>query len=186
MSYVGDWHIGSVFLNNNDSLKGLVAYSFPADIIQVKSAQKEYTLTSMQITRFELNDDSIKRVFRVYNYHNKDGFEVPVLFEELVLNDKFKVLVREEVAYENRGSFMGQGFAPEKEMYYSFFFMEGNDIFRFEDSKKEVLEIMSPRQKEVEQYAKSNKLKFFFPPDLQQIFKFYYNLISHVEDSSDE
>lgn len=186
LNVLGDWYMGTVFLNNGDSLKGLVAYSFQADIIQVKSAQRQYTFSSMQITGFVLMEDSTAKRYRVYNYHNKDGFEVPVLFEELVVNNVFKVLVREEVAYQNRSTITSQGFVPDIEIYYSYFFMKGNSIVHFEDTKRDALTLFAPYESEIEQYAKHNKLRFYNKPDLKFIFEYYYSLITHVEDSSNK
>lgn len=183
---LGEWYMGTVFLNNGDSLKGLVAYSFQADLIQVKSAQRQFTFSSMQITGFVLTIDSTVKRYRVYNYHNKDGFEVPVLFEELVVNDVFKVLVREEVAYQNRSTITSQGFVPDIEIYYSYFLMKGTSIIHFEDTKRDVLALFTSHNKEVEQYAKQNKLRFYNRYDLKFIFEYYYSLITHVEDSSNE
>ena len=180
------WHIGTLYLSEGDSLKGLLKYNIQEEYVMMKSGKKEFSFNPMQFDAFWIIDinDSTRRDFKVFRFKNREGLERPEVFEVLVTNSKFSILVRERIEFQNQSSFMNQGFAPTRSIKYDYFFMEGNIIRPFVDTKKKVIQLTKNKEEEILAYAKQNKLRFYYKSDLKTIFEYYYTLIEDVEENS--
>lgn len=174
------WHIGTLYLTTGDSLKGLLKYGSEKEMVQMKAGGKEFAFNYAQIDSFWIIDitDSTRRDFNIYSYTNLEGFDVPLPFEDLVSNPKFQILVREIVRYENAATFVNQGFMPTRDVEYQYYYMQGGQLLFFNNSKRDVMEIVGDKGNEIMEYMKGNKLHFSKKKDLKLIFEYYYKLLS--------
>ncbi len=173
------WHIGTLYLTDGDSLKGLLKYGSDVDLVQIKAGNKEFAFNYNQIDSFWIIDitDSSRRDFDIYAYKNIEGFERPLPFEMLVSNPKFKILTREVVELVSSGSMMYQGFATTRTITTQYYYLQGNQLLYFNASKRDVLEITNAKEHQILNYVKNNKLRYYRKSDIKLIFEFYYKLL---------
>ena len=174
------WHIGTLYLTDGDSLKGLLKYGSDVDLVQIKAGNKEFAFNYNQIDSFWIIDitDSSRRDFDIYTYKNIEGLERPLPFEMLVSNPKFKILTREVVEFVSSGSMMNQGFATTRTINTQYFYLQGDQLLYFNATKRDILEITSARGSQVLNYVRDNKLRFYRKSDIKLIFEFYYKLLA--------
>lgn len=173
------WHIGTLYLTDGDSLKGLLKYGSDVDLVRIKAGNKEFAFNYNQIDSFWIIDitDSTRRNFDLYAYRNMEGIERPLPFESLVSTPKFEILTREIVEYVSSGSMMYQGFATTRRVSTQYYYLQGEQLLYFNPTKRDILEITSARGSEVLNYVKDNKLRFNRKNDIKLIFEFYYKLL---------
>ncbi|TGE28782.1 hypothetical protein [Hymenobacter metallicola] len=143
--------------------------------------------------RRERVDTSQVRVFRTYRWnHDKDysDFKSPAFFEQL--SGGPSVLLRREVLVErtiNNGPMYGPGYGygyggygvPSMSRYRTmkdvfYLGLPNGNVLPLRNPKKDLLAIFRQQAKQIEQYAKGNKLDFMDPRELASIVNYANSL----------
>lgn len=110
-----EWKKGSIVLDNNSTLKGLIQFNDKLGMIKFKrtpgSAEESFVETSIAAMQFYEEDAEMWRNFAVFNIREEEtGRQGALLFEVLMEFDKFALLTRIEpvhVAVRNRQDSFG-------------------------------------------------------------------------------
>lgn len=173
------WHDGKVVLENGDTLKGNVKYDMQTDLVQVKVNDKLETYTARKLMFLEIFDQTVKKYRRMYSlpYKTSGEYRAPVIFE-LLEEGKITLLCREAVEYRTYSpSFYSYGSYTKLTIVYKYFLLkEDGSIVPFQGNKNEWLGLMVGREKEVQKYAKANRLSFDDKYDLSRIIAYYNSM----------
>ncbi|MEN8249483.1 MAG: hypothetical protein ABFS32_11170 [Bacteroidota bacterium] len=173
------WHEGKMILANEEILKGKIKYDLQKDIVQVDTGEKIYTYSAKSIFYFEIFDSTVdsQREFYVLPYGLVSNYKTPVIFEVLV-EGNITLLSREHITTKNVQSPYYYGSYQKEVLVYEYYFLdtEGN-ITRYHMKRKDLMSILSKRQKQVSEYMRANRLDHDKRNDLVRIIAFYNALI---------
>lgn len=173
------WHEGKVVLSSADTIHGFIKYDLHQDIVQFTDIRKRVELyTAQKVLFFEIFDQTVKRYRRFYTlpYNTSTGYRAPVFFE-LLEEGPLTLLAREYLEYERYSSpyFVGSYTRPVLEHKF-YFLTEDGDIQEFSGKWNDLLALMGKRSKEVETYARDNRLKIDEKLDFARIIDYYNSL----------
>ncbi len=180
-SPVEAWNQGTLVLNNNEILKGKLFYNIEHDLVQImiNNQIKTFSPYNVQYFQFFDKDRGIKRLYAALKDNTKKGKKRErkgfAFFEVLVGTEL--VLLRKEEYY----------FIPEYEILYNaidlvpsmasrHYIFINNNLFHFQDFKKDVFPLMADQKTLVKEYIYNNKLNVEDFVDQILIIDFYNSL----------
>lgn len=173
------WHEGRIVLDTGDTLKGTVKYDLQTDLLQYQLENKHQSFSARNALFFEIFDGTIKQYRQFYSlpYSVSSGYKTPVFFE-LLTEGKITLLSREALEYRTySNSFYYYGTNTRLVLVYKYFLLQENgNITEFIGKKNDWLDLMGSQAKEVEKYAKTNKLAFDDKFELVKIMSYYNSL----------
>ena len=177
------WHPGKLILLSNDTLKGELKYNMVTDMVQVNTGDRVYTFSSQKILYFEIFDVTVEyyRRFITLPYNIRPNYKVPRIFE-LVLEGEMSLLSREEIVEQTR-SVNSYYYTPyttftREQLQYNFYFADKKGrIVEYSMKKRDLLEILSKRSREIKSFIKKNNLKTDRKADLVRILTYYNSII---------
>lgn len=173
------WHEGKVVLTSGDTLKGLIKYDLQQDLVQydLEGVRKD-AFSARKILMFEIFDNTVHlyRKFFSLPYNATAGYKTTMFFE-LMAEGKMTLLCREALENRTYSSPYYIGSYSRIVLVYKYFLLKENgDLVEFTGNKNDMLKLMGKHADDVEQYARTNKLKFDDKLDLMQIVKYYNSL----------
>lgn len=173
------WHDGKMVLTSEEIIKGKIKYDLQKGIVQVDTGKRLLTFSAKSIFYFEIFDSTIdaQREFYVLPYGLVSNYKIPVIFEVLV-EGNITLLSREYITTRNVQSPYFYGSYQREILAYEYYFLDtqGN-ITLYTMKKKDLLEVLSKRQKQVSEYIRANRLNSDKRNDLVRIIAFYNALI---------
>lgn len=177
------WHEGKLVLVNEDVYEGLLKYDLDRGVVQVEQGEKFLTFGAQSIFYFKLFDATVEanREFYVLPYGLMTNYKAPVIFEVLV-EGNLTLLCREKITTKNMSAsspyYYNTPTYQQEVLIYDYYFLdrEGN-ITPYNLKKKELMEAVSQRQSQVDNYIKQNRLRFDRRNDLVRIIAFFNALI---------
>ena len=173
------WHEGKMVLASEEVIKGKLKYDLQKGIVQVDTGNRLLTYSAKSIFYFEIFDSTIEtqREFYVLPYGLVSSYKIPVIFEVLV-EGNLTLLSREYVTTRSIQSPYFYGSYQREVLAYEYYFLdsEGN-ITLYSMKRKDLMEILSNRQKQVSEYIRANRLNTDKRNDLVRIIAFYNALI---------
>lgn len=182
------WHKGQAFNVNGQVFQGLLKYDLENNLVQVQNNSDVQTFGSSNITHFEIFDEQYGgiRTFYTLLYSLNGDYETPIFFEILTEGDDIVLLCREYITSDSRGMGMygpmmmnpiwGPPMGGSYKLAFNFYFLKGGKIHRYNQKKKELLDILADRSDEVDLYMRKNRLSHDKRGDLLRITA-YYNQI---------
>lgn len=193
------WHEGKIVLVEGDTLRGLVKYDLPQNLVQYTTTDDKRieAFTARKVLFFEIFDASVRR-YRQFFALPYDGantgadYRTPVFFE-LLTEGTITLLSRE--ALENRivtspyygglySPYYGSMYSPARTGYtttvvvYTYYILDENgNISEFTGNKNDLLQLMGKKSEEVEKYMKANKLRYEDRADFVRIVAYYNSLM---------
>lgn len=173
------WHEGKIILDSGDTLKGSVKYDMQTDLLQYQLENNHQSFSARNAVFFEIFDATIKQYRQFYSlpYSVSSGYKTPVFFE-LLTEGKITLLSREALEYRTySNSFYYYGNNTRLILVYKYFMLQENgSITEYIGKKDDWLDFMGNQAKEVEKYAKANKLSFDDKYELVKIISYYNSL----------
>ena len=172
------WHEGYLVTSEGDTLKGLLKYDLPNDLVQIEYRSRIQTYSSRKMTFFEIFDGVTENYRKFYSipYNVNLDYKVPRLFEMLYLGE-LSLLARETEVQEAISPASTQIYGTRRRLTHRFFFVDVNSkITPFSTKRNELLDIMAPKSGQIKSYIKNNKLRLDRIPDLVRITAFYNSI----------
>lgn len=171
------WHDGKIILETGDTLRGIVKYDLQNDLVQYLLDGVIQTYTARKVLMLDIFDVTVKRYRQFFSlpYASTTGEYKTLIFFELLEEGKLTVLCRERLEYTTNSTFYNYGGGYSRLlMVYKYFIMdERGDIVEFKGKKSDWLVMMGKHEKEVQKYAKANRLDFDDKYDLSRILDYY-------------
>lgn len=194
------WHEGKIVLVEGDTLRGLVKYDLPQNLVQYSMADKRIeAFSARKVLFFEIFDASVRRYRQFFALPYVGGnsgadYKTPVFFE-LLTEGALTLLSREGL--ETRmysGSPYYSGYYPYSYgggvynpnrlgntitvLVYTYYLLDENgNITEFTGNKADLLQLMGRKSEEVEKYMKANKLRYEDRSDFVRIVAYYNSLM---------
>lgn len=178
--------VGSLYINDNflpaktseSNEIYLIRYNAYMDEMEGERNSKPFHL--IKKTGLTISFDGTSKMYSVYNYEVKNKLS-PGFFVVLISGDNISLLLKEKIKfYEEVKAKTGYDkYIPptlkrvSDEFYVGY---KNSSAKELPSKKKEVLKLFASKAKEIESYAKENKLGFKSEEDLIQIFKYYNTL----------
>ena len=173
------WHDGKIVLVDGDTLKGLIKYDFPQNLIQCIVNNKQAEIyTARKVLFFEIFDETVHkyRRFFVLPYSNASNYKSPVFFE-LLGEGNITMLSREFLEYKTFNSAFYSGSYTRLVQTYQYYLMKKDGtIEHFRGNKNDLLALMGSKANIVDKYIKANRLDFNDKYDLARIVVYYNSL----------
>ena len=173
------WHEGKIVLVDGDTLRGLVKYDFSQNLVQyvVNNKQAE-VYTARKVLFVEIFDETVRRYrrFFVLPYENESNYKIPMFFE-LLEEGRMTLLSRDMLEYKTYNSYYAYGgISKLVEISYYYFMKDDGSIEVFRGGKNDLMAMMGNHRRNVEKYAKTNRLDFDDKFDVARIVAYYNSL----------
>lgn len=176
------WHDGKVVLVSGDTLKGLIKYDFPQNLVQyIVNNHKAEIYHASKVLFFEIFDETVHkyRKFFALPYSNASNYKAPVFFE-LLSEGKMTLLSRDILEYKTyNGAFYGASYSRLVENTYYYLLKEDGSIEDFRGNKNDLLEHMGKQEKAIDKYIRENRLDIDNKYDVAQIVSYYNSLAAN-------
>ena len=181
------WHKGTLNLVDGSSVSGLVKYDFESNLVQLQ-AETIITYTASNVKNFEIFDEIYKGIRNFYSlpYALNGDYETPVFFEVLTQGTHIALLCREYIATDNRGmnNWAGVGMNPfwgpqtiaGFRLAFTYYFLKNGRLERYSGKKKELFDLLSGYDEELQLYMRKNRLEYNQRGDLLRITAYYNEL----------
>ncbi len=173
------WHYGDVVFNNNDTLRCEFAYNplILEGVIQIKDNDQLLTYGPRHIKGFSFNED-VERRFLVFSVVDTDSYNTQpyqCFFEVVFHNQKISVLAK-EILYIDGSDDYNTMFNRLRNINL-LFLAEMEKRILHDYSKKSLLKLTKNKETEVEEFIKTNNLKFKKDPaDFQKVIEYYSSI----------
>ena len=181
------WHKGTLNLSDGSSTSGLVKYDLETNLVQLQ-AETVITFTASNVTSFEIYDEIYGGIRKFYSlpYALNGDYDTPVFFEVLTQGEHIALLCREYIATDNRGinNWAGVGMNPfwgpqtvtGFRLAFTYYFLKGGRLERYSGKKKELFDLLSGYDEEIQLYMRKNRLEHDQRGDLLRITSYYNEL----------
>jgi len=187
------WHKGSLILADGSTTTGLVKYDLETNLVQLQ-AETVITFTASNVTSFEIYDEIYAGIRKFYSlpYALNGDYETPIFFEVLTQGEYIALLCREYIATDSRGmnnwSGMGMGmgmgmnpfWGPQNvagfRLAFTYYFLKNGRLERYSGKKKELFELLTGYDEEMQLYMRKNRLEHDQRGDLLRITAYYNEL----------
>lgn len=177
-------HKGTLFLQNGDTLNGVLTFNLDNEIVQVQTRSILKTYTSRNILSFRFYDtyEQKDRFYYTLPYGRVTNYKTPTFFELLHQGKHVTLLVREE--YISRTVLNDAYFyspanrAIRNTVKYNFYFLfdKNGKIKGFNGTKKGLLYLLSDQERAIKEFLKTNRLQLDQKQDVMKVIE-YYNAI---------
>jgi len=175
------WHTGKLVITEGDTLRGSIKYDYSRDLVQIEVENHIYTFGAKKILFFEIFDVTVDSYREFYSvpFDVSPGYKAPILFEVLY-EGRLTLLCRESVAQQtsNYNNYYWSGGAYTRNVleYHYYFLTPDGNIIEFTEKKKDLLDLMKDRAREIKSYIKTYNLKVDKRGDLARITAYYNSL----------
>ena len=181
------WHKGTLVLADGSTTTGLVKYDLETNLVQLQ-AETVITFTASNVTSFDIYDETYNGFRKFYSlpYALNGDYETPVFFEVLTQGDHIALLCREFIATDSRGmnNWAGMGMNPfwgpqmvsGFRLAFTYYFLKGGRLERYSGKKKELFDLLSGYDEEMQLYMRKNRLEHDQRGDLLRITAYYNEL----------
>lgn len=183
------WHKGKVSLASGEEYSGKVKYDLETNIVQLQTRSIE-TFSATSVERFEIFDEYYGGIRTFYSlpYAVNSDYEVPIFFEVLVQGEEVTLLCREYITADSRGMnrgmyhpmymnpMYGMPMMNSSRLAFDYYFLNGAEIQKYGQKKKELLEVMDDKSAEVKLFIRKNRLSHDKRGDLLRITAYYNQL----------
>ncbi len=187
------WHKGTLNLADGSSTSGLVKYDLETNLVQLQ-AETVITFTASNVLSFDIYDEIYGGIRKFYSlpYALNGDYETPVFFEVLTQGEHIALLCREFIATDNRGmnnwAGMGMGmgmgmnpfWGPQNiagfRLAFTYYFLKNGRLERYSGKKKELFDLLSGYDEEMQLYMRKNRLEHDQRGDLLRITAYYNEL----------
>lgn len=184
------WHEGKIVLVEGDTLKGLVKYDLPQNLVQYTARDnRTEAFSARKVLFFEIYDASVRRYRQFFalpymGMGTGADYKAPIFFE-LLTEGKMTLLTRESLEtrmYSSSpyygGYYNNMGNYSRVVLVYTYYLLDENgNISEFTGNKSDLLQRMGKKSEEVEKYMKENRLKYDDPHDFVRIVAYYNSLM---------
>ncbi|MDN3671089.1 hypothetical protein QWY93_17385 [Echinicola jeungdonensis] len=180
------WHEGKLYLENGDVLEGKLKYNLENNVVQMRDGSIQ-TYGSSSIRYFEIFDEYYGGIRTFYSlpYAMNGNYKVPIFFELLMEGEDITLLCREYITNETRNTGMysmymhpmyGPPMMNTTKLAFDFYFLSEDQIIKYNQKKKELLDFMDDRSEEIKLYMRKNRLSHDRRGDLLRITAYYNQL----------
>jgi hypothetical protein len=181
------WHKGTLNLADGSTTSGLVKYDLESNLVQLQ-AETVITFTASNVTSFDIYDETYNGFRKFYSlpYALNGDYETPVFFEVLIQGEYIALLCREFIATDNRGMnnwagigmnpFWGPQTAMGFRLAFTYYFLKNGRLERYSGKKKELFDLLSGFDEEMQLYIRKNRLEHDQRGDLLRITAYYNEL----------
>ncbi|MDF2158108.1 hypothetical protein [Algoriphagus sp. CAU 1675] len=184
------WHKGTIFGTEGQTYSGLVKYDLDNNLVQLQT-DRISTFTASNVTSFEILDETYGGIRKFYSlpYSLNGDYETPIFFEILTQGDDIALLCREYIATDSRNmgpynSMMGMGMNPfwgpqtmvGYRLAFNYYFFKNNQIQRYSLKKKDLFNLLSGHEEEINLFMRKNRLEHDKRGDLLRITAYYNEL----------
>jgi hypothetical protein len=187
------WHKGTLNLADGSSTSGLVKYDLETNLVQLQ-AETVITFTASNVLSFDIYDEIYGGIRKFYSlpYALNGDYETPIFFEVLTQGEHIALLCREFIATDNRGmnnwGGMGMGmgmgmnpfWGPQNvtgfRLAFTYYFLKNGRLERYSGKKKELFDLLSGYDEEMQLYMRKNRLEHDQRGDLLRITAYYNEL----------
>ncbi len=174
------WHDGKLVLLQGDTLKGLIKYDLSQDLVQIAANEGKNAdaFTARKVLFFEIYDATISRYRQFYAlpFATTGGYRAPVFFE-LLAEGKMTLLAREFLESKTVTSPYYFGSYSQVVLSHHYFFLrEDGTIDQFSGNRNDFIDLFGKKDKDVEKYIKTNRLRFGEKEDMAKIVSYYNSL----------
>jgi hypothetical protein len=164
-----------------------VKYDLETNLVQLQ-AETVITFTASNVTSFDIYDETYNGFRKFYSlpYALNGDYETPVFFEVLTQGDHIALLCREFIATDSRGMnnwagmgmnpFWGPQMATGFRLAFTYYFLKGGRLERYSGKKKELFDLLSGYDEEMQLYMRKNRLEHDQRGDLLRITAYYNEL----------
>ncbi len=181
------WHKGTLNLVDGSAATGLVKYDLETNLVQLQ-AETVITYTASNVTSFDIYDDTYNGFRKFYSlpYALNGNYETPIFFEVLTQGEHIALLCREYIATDTRGMnnwtgmgmnpFWGPQTATGFRLAFTYYFLKNGRMERYSGKKKELFDLLSGYDEEMQLYMRKNRLEYDQRGDLLRITAYYNEL----------
>ena len=181
------WHKGTLNLADGSTTTGLLKYDLETNMVQLQ-AETVITFTASNVTSFDIYDEIYGGIRKFYSlpYALNGDYETPIFFEVLTQGDHIALLCREFIATDNRGMnnwagmgmnpFWGPQMATGFRLAFTYYFLKGGRLERYSGKKKELFDLLTGYDEEMQLYMRKNRLEHDQRGDLLRITAYYNEL----------
>jgi hypothetical protein len=181
------WHKGTLNLADGSTTTGLLKYDLETNMVQLQ-AETVITFTASNVTSFDIYDEIYGGFRKFYSlpYALNGDYETPIFFEVLTQGDHIALLCREFIATDNRGMnnwagmgmnpFWGPQMATGFRLAFTYYFLKGGRLERYSGKKKELFDLLTGYDEEMQLYMRKNRLEHAQRGDLLRITAYYNEL----------
>ncbi|MBL0743762.1 hypothetical protein [Chryseolinea lacunae] len=182
------WHEGKIVLVEGDTLKGLVKYDLPQNLVQYTARDnRTEAFSARKVLFFEIYDTSVRRYRQFFalpymGMGTGADYKAPIFFE-LLTEGKMTLLCRESLEtrmYNSSpyyGGYYNNSYSRVVLVHTYYLLDENGNISEFTGNKSDLLQRMGKKSEEVEKYMKENRLKYDDPYDFVRIVAYYNSLM---------
>jgi hypothetical protein len=176
-SFSHRWSEGSVVFKTGDSVRCNLRYNYTAStsILQIAEGGKILTLTPDEISSFEFFDEQRVRDRKflsmvIDSLQNKHAF-----VESIFSSDKIMLVSHKKMGFKHKYLYYTKFITKPTRMINRYLFnVSTGQLIPL--SKRNALQLMADRQKEVEDFINMNHLKFKNTLDYVQLLKYHSSL----------
>lgn len=181
------WHKGTLNLVDGSNITGLLKYDLETNLVQLQ-AETIITFTASNVMSFDIFDETYNGFRKFYSlpYALNGDYETPVFFEVLTQGEYIALLCREFIATDNRGmnNWAGMGMNPfwgpqnvtGFRLAFTYYFLKNGRLERYSGKKKELFDLLSGYDEEMQLYMRKNRLEHNQRGDLLRITAYYNEL----------
>ncbi len=181
------WHKGTLNLVDGSTSTGLVKYDLETNLVQLQ-AETVITFTASNVTSFEIYDETYAGIRKFYSlpYALNGDYETPIFFEVLTQGEHIALLCREYIVTDNRGMnnwsgmgmnpFWGPQTATGYRLAFTYYFLKNGRLERYSGKKKELFDLLTGYDEEMQLYMRKNRLEHDQRGDLLRITAYYNDL----------
>jgi hypothetical protein len=181
------WHKGNIYLTDGVSLSGLIKYDLENNLVQLQTETVD-TFTASNVSNFEIFDEIFGGLRRFYSlpYAINGEYEIPTFFEVLTEGNAIALLCREYIATDTRGMSnwgpmgMNPFWGPQNNFGYrldfNYFFFINGSLKRYSLKKKDLFDMLSGHDEEIDLFMRKNRLEHDKRGDLLRITAYYNDL----------
>ena len=172
-----EWNPGIIILENDQIVKGDLAYDYSSDLIMCRNDDKIQTFGPHQAVsfRFYEEDKNLIRKFKVYEMPQNSFYTQEAFFEIVVDGEVDYIRKRNRYAlYQPRDGYLAHRKPNMHEVAYDYFVQVNGKLIKARRFKKEVLPQLILTDQSVEHYMREQQLTTYDIGD-QIVLLNYYN-----------
>lgn len=174
------WHQGKIFLNNKDTLSGLIKYNFKKNQIEYKQVNEYRILLPNKFYKasFTSLTDSSYHEFEVFKVETSHNYYRPYFFEAEDTLGKIKVYKQyywTQKTTQNSFGIVNYGYKVSFDLFQ---LTSKKRAIEIKQKKRAVLNLLKDKKHEIKKEARKNKWRYNETYDVLQIIKYYNSLFT--------
>ncbi|MCP4522113.1 MAG: hypothetical protein GY827_10555 [Cytophagales bacterium] len=187
------WHQGEIIFKKGDTLKGLLFYNLPENILLYQQDGKQKAFYPKDVRSFDFIDSlsHTKRHFSTQRIYISEEYQIEMYFEVLSVGGIYTLFTRERIQLSRQAAMASQGFAiRDYELGYDYYYLLKGSLYLIplRNSRKGLYKFFGLYKADMKRFMKKNKYRYSYTPKEQMIsiFGYFEKLIAQEQDESTE